>query len=152
MAACWRHYPAWCSIRCLTLFSAVCLRGPSLGGSNGSDLAPYTSFGCNETKFWSVHACIYCSKDPDIHVLDWWMPSTKKAKTNKTIACTILDDGMWLLLGWIEKKKKKNPNSLRCKILTQNGGLQRTSLEQRNRNLILCVQGIHGKLFALMLQ
>ena len=39
------------------------------------------------------------SKDPDMHVLDRWMPATKTHP-----ACTILEDGMWLPL-WLYFRK-----------------------------------------------
>ena len=45
------------------------------------------------------------SKDPDIHVLDGWVPATKTHP-----ACTIDEDGMWLSL-WLDfifKKTTKN--------------------------------------------
>ena len=58
------------------------------------------------------------SKDPDIHVLDGWMPATKTHP-----ACTIHEDGMWLPQ-WLDEKKT---NGHICKNLTQNGEPQRYS-------------------------
>ena len=40
------------------------------------------------------------SKDPDIHVIDGWMPATKTHP-----ACTFYENGMWLTL-WLDYKKK----------------------------------------------
>ena len=54
------------------------------------------------------------SKDPDIYVLDGWMPATKTHQ-----ACTTHKDGMQLPLWWAEKNGHKHKN------LTQNGEPQR---------------------------
>ena len=45
------------------------------------------------------------SKDPDIHVLEWWIPPTKTHP-----AWTIQEDRMWLPL-WLDYKKKKGKKS-----------------------------------------
>ena len=62
------------------------------------------------------------SKDPDIHVLDRWIPATKTH-----LACTIHEDGMWLP-EWLDLK-----NCHMWKDLTQNGVPQRSSWECRRR-------------------
>ena len=57
------------------------------------------------------------SKDPDIHVLDGWMPATETHP-----ACTVHEDRMWLPQ-WFDQKI----NSHIRKNLTQNGEPQRCS-------------------------
>ena len=61
------------------------------------------------------------SKDPDVHVLDGWMPATKTHP-----ACTAHEDGMWVPQ-WLDLKKKKKKNGHIRKKLTQNGEPQRSS-------------------------
>ena len=67
----------------------------SLGVNMGSNsIPPKNSFGWEYKPRSSL--CTHAfhrtdSKDPDIHVLDGWMPATKTHP-----ACTIHEDGMWL--------------------------------------------------------
>ena len=63
------------------------------------------SFGweCKPRSSLCTHAFHYTSwKDPDIHVLDKWMPSTQSHPT-----CTINEDGMWLPQ-WSDQKMVTN--------------------------------------------
>ena len=67
----------------------------SLGVNMGSNsIPPQNSFGWEYKPRSSL--CTHAfhrmdSKDPDVHVLDGWMPATKTHP-----ACTIHEDGMWL--------------------------------------------------------
>ena len=69
------------------------------------------------------------SKDPDVHVLDGWIPATKTHP-----ACTIHEDGMWLPQ-WLHKSKDKTKQRKGHigKNLTQNGEPQRCSWKMQKK-------------------
>ena len=100
-AMCWACCPAWCSVVGLILIWASGRGDFFLGAKMDLDSIPQNSFGWDYKPRSSLCTCaFYCTdwKDPDIHVLDGWMPATK---TNP--ACTNHKDGMCLPL-WLDQK------------------------------------------------
>ena len=105
LVVCWARCPAWCSV-----VGSILLWGEFFQkrrffpwSSNGFWLhsRKKTSFGWEYKPRSSLctHA-FHCtdSEDPDIHVLDGWMPATKTHPV-----CTTYKDGMWLPL-WLDKE------------------------------------------------
>ena len=125
---CWAHCPAWCNIMGWTLLWASGRGDFFLGVNKGSDSIPWNSF-CWEYKPRSS-LCTHAfhrrdSKDPDIHVLYWWMPVIK---TNP--ACTTHEHRVWLPL-WLDENNVRYQKNLSLKVVNP----QRYSWEcSRNMN------------------
>ena len=88
LVVCWVYCHAWCSV--------MVSRDFPLQVNMSSDSIPSNSFRWEYKRRSSLSRHAFHrmdSKDPDIHVLDRWMPATKRHR-----ACTIHKDGMWLPL------------------------------------------------------
>ena len=93
LVVCWARCPAWCSIAGLIFFWAS-------GRRDFLELIwvltpfPQISFGWGyKLRSSPCTRAFHCtdSKQPDVYVLDGWMPTTKTYP-----ACTIHEDRMWL--------------------------------------------------------
>ena len=83
----------WASGRGIFLLELTLVLTPFPQNSFGWEYKPRSSL------FTHAFHCT-ASKDPDIHVQDWWMTATKTHP-----ACTIHEHGMWLPL-WVTQREK----------------------------------------------
>ena len=106
LVVCWARCPAWRSSAGLTLCWASSRGDYPLAVNMGSASIPpppskkkkKSSFGWEYRPKSSLCAHAFHrtdSKDPDIHVIDKWIPATKTPP-----ACTVHEDRMWLPL-WL---------------------------------------------------
>ena len=155
---CWVHCPEWCSIAGSILLWASGRGDFSLRANMGSDSIPQK---LSDEIINRGLVCAYIhsiartqSKDPDIHILDRWMPA-KKTKTKKKAhpACTIHADGMWLPL-WFDYKTvtcaKISPKMVNPKDIAGNAKEEETDRQTSTLKisfLNLPTISIHWKLF-----
>ena len=102
---CWAHCLVWCRVAGWNLLWASG-RGDFFPLELTWTPFPLNSFGWEYKPMSSLctHA-FHCTdtKEPDVHVLDGWMPATKKTHP----ACTIQEDRIWLPV-WLDKKAQSH--------------------------------------------